>query len=109
MIEDIDREMAAVIRLALHRSQPNMPKYDAGIIEPYLARHRELSATATRTLAADMLQKVIENGYPTPARKVDQCAHGKFGWEDCIACYDNQLFNLVDRLCSAQANGDSND
>lgn len=47
--------------------------------------------------AADMLDAAIARGYATPPIKQDQCEHGKFGWEDCIACYDVAL----DQIASA--------
>jgi hypothetical protein len=37
------------------------------------------------------MRDAIGEGYPSPPNKVDQCAHGQFGWEDCIACYDEVL------------------
>lgn len=45
--------------------------------------------------AASLLETAIGDGYPAPANKVDQCEHGKFGWEDCIACYDDVLTGVV--------------
>ncbi len=44
-----------------------------------------------RAAVVAYMRRVLDNGYPTPARKVDQCEHGRFGWEDCIACYDDEL------------------
>ncbi|MDY7525466.1 hypothetical protein [Sphingomonas sp. 10B4] len=41
--------------------------------------------------AADRFEAAISEGYPAPANKVGQCEHGQFGWEDCIACYDEAL------------------
>lgn len=45
--------------------------------------------------AALLLECAIANGYDVPTNKVDQCEHGKFGWEDCIACYDKALTGTV--------------
>jgi hypothetical protein len=45
--------------------------------------------------ACDAFDLAIIDGYPTPAHKVDQCTHGKFGWEDCIACYDEALASAI--------------
>lgn len=61
---------------------------------------------AMRERAGDMLRKAIENGYSTPARKVDQCEHGKFGWEDCIACYDEQLLKTEAAIRGIDAGGE---
>ena len=55
------------------------------------------AVAAERERAAGLLEDAIGKGYATPANKTDQCEHGKFGWEDCIACYDNAL------LATAQA------
>ncbi len=46
-------------------------------------------------IIADM-RDAIASGYPSPANKTDQCPHGKFGWEDCIACYDDFLTARLD-------------
>lgn len=51
---------------------------------------RDESVTEREAIVAFM-RDVISRGYATPARKVDRCEHGKFGWEDCIACYDDVL------------------
>lgn len=45
--------------------------------------------------AAVLLEAAIADGYPGPTKKVDQCEHGKYGWEDCIACYDEALTGVV--------------
>ncbi len=47
---------------------------------------------------AALLEEAIASGYPTPASKQDQCEHGKFGWEDCIACYDEQLAAVAEKM-----------
>lgn len=38
------------------------------------------------------IERVIADGYPLPPTSRDQCEHDKFGWEDCIACYNEALF-----------------
>ena len=43
-----------------------------------------------------IFQDAIEHGYPWPREKVEQCEHGKFKWEDCIACYDEFLMGNSD-------------
>ena len=48
-------------------------------------------------------ETAISEGYPTPANKRDECEHGKFGWDDCIACYDNALQATVDDLLARHA------
>lgn len=50
---------------------------------------------ATIERACQRIEAVVERGYPTPADKTDQCTHGMFGWEGCIACYDEQLLAEV--------------
>ena len=44
-----------------------------------------------REQMADAVRKAMQDGYPEPPTKGDECDHGKFGWEDCIACYDTAL------------------
>lgn len=69
-----------------------------------LAAHR-LSAKqeATREIVATM-REAVEHGYPAPtgdgARS--QCPHGKFKWEDCIACYDEFLWAKLDAIEQGQ-------
>jgi len=53
--------------------------------------------------ACDLFEAAIRDGYPTPANKVDQCEHGKFGWEDCIACYDEALLTVVEGIRARHA------
>jgi hypothetical protein len=53
--------------------------------------------------ACAVFEAAIVEGYPTPAVKVDQCEHGQFGWEDCIACYDIALQAAVDGLRARHA------
>jgi hypothetical protein len=77
---------------------------------------RDLEANEDDSLTADVLREaadaldeaarmrerveavrhVIQQGYQTPANKLDQCEHGKFGWEDCISCYDVALLAALD-------------
>lgn len=45
-----------------------------------------------------MLHAAIAEGYRAPANKADQCEHGKYGWEDCIACYDDELAKAAERM-----------
>ncbi len=45
--------------------------------------------------AAAMLEEAVGKGYASPANKADQCEHGKFGWEDCIACYDEKMMQVA--------------
>ena len=59
-------------------------------------------ATEPATVRADTLEEAcarfeqrMSEGYPTPANKVDPCEHGKWGWEDCIACYDYALLGEI--------------
>lgn len=50
---------------------------------------------------AAAFEAAVSKVYPSPPRKIDKCEHGKFGWEDCIACYDNALGNAVATLRQA--------
>jgi urease accessory protein UreF len=63
-----------------------------------LARHREAAERATIEKVVAEMRDAIEAGYPAPERKVDQCSHSKFGWEDCIACYDDALSARLDAI-----------
>ncbi len=55
----------------------------------------DLSASTVRAEALEEAARVLEDaigrGYSTPVNKIDKCQHDKFGWEDCIACYDDAL------------------
>jgi len=46
-------------------------------------------------MACAHFEQAIGDGYPLPADKTTQCAHGQFGWEDCIACYDDALIAKI--------------
>lgn len=58
-------------------------------------RHRlaaeERVARMALEAAAVKLEKAISNGYTPPVLKTDKCEHGRFGWEDCVGCYDDAL------------------
>lgn len=56
-----------------------------------LASHALAARIEGAREVAEAVREAIAAGYPEPARKVDKCAHGKFGWEGCIACYDDHL------------------
>jgi hypothetical protein len=47
---------------------------------------------------AAIFEDAISKSYPTPANKRDQCAHGKYGWEECITCYDEALTEAVAKV-----------
>lgn len=57
--------------------------------------HRLAAEAAAFEKAAGVLEQAIGDGYETPAVKGDQCVHGRFGWEDCIACYDKELLRTA--------------
>jgi|SRR5882672_2526461 len=59
-------------------------------IQAILAFARLVEARVREECAA-LLETAIAEGYRVPAIKADQCLHGKFGWEDCIVCYDEAL------------------
>ncbi len=44
------------------------------------------------------MRDAIGSGYPAQPVTNDKCSHGKFGWEDCIACYDEFLTARLDRF-----------
>jgi hypothetical protein len=48
--------------------------------------------------AAAIMQAAIEQGYPGTGNNADQCKHGRFGFEDCIACYDEFLMAKVEEI-----------
>ena len=41
------------------------------------------------------VRAVIEQGYPEP-QGVEKCPHDRYGWEGCIACYDDALLTALD-------------
>jgi len=60
------------------------------------SRISELESALSK--AADLFQDAVEQGYPWPREKVEQCGHDKFKWEDCIACYDEFLMSKVEEV-----------
>lgn len=44
-----------------------------------------------REEACGRIERLIVEGYPLPSRATDQCEHGRYGSQDCIACYDEAL------------------
>lgn len=60
---------------------------DLGVLVNAFAAHR----LAALDEAAEAFRTAIAQGYPTPPKKTETCAHNKFGWDDCIACYDEHL------------------
>lgn len=46
------------------------------------------------------VKRVIEFGYDRPGinplRNGDQCPHGQYEWQDCIACYDECLLAALE-------------
>lgn len=69
---------------------PDQPIWLAAMEAYASEREREAIERAAR-----MLEAAIAEGYPTPANKVDVYKHSKFGWEDCIACYDEKLTGIA--------------
>lgn len=66
-----------------------------------LLEEREVARGVEEACAA--FETAISEGYPTPINKRDECEHGKFGWDDCIACYDNALQATIDALRARHA------
>lgn len=52
---------------------------------------RDVAELQTRIIAT---HGVIESGY-RGIDKADKCAHDRYGFEDCIACYDEALMNAL--------------
>jgi len=72
--QKVARRIATAILAALHRPD----RYREGVED-----------------AARAFEQAIEVGYPTPAAKGDKCEHGQYGWEACIACYDDALTGQI--------------
>lgn len=53
--------------------------------------------------ACAAFEAAIVEGYPTPRDKPERCIHARFGWEDCIACYDLRLQDAIDNLRARHA------
>lgn len=68
-----------------------------------IAHHAEQARLEERERAAIALETAIGEGYPAPADKTAQCEHGQFGWEDCIACYDDVLIALATAIRSGES------
>ncbi len=54
-----------------------------------------------RNDCADTFEAAISDGYDIPGSKVEKCEHDRFGWEDCIACYDIHLMASVTAIRAA--------
>lgn len=66
-----------------------LPKVDGGDVER----------------VANAMREAIGSGYPyPPGGDVAECEHGKFGWEDCIACYDDFLTARLDEALASLPN-----
>lgn len=61
------------------------------------ARHRQLGFDQARELAAKALDDAIDQGYSAPTDGTE-CEHGKFYFEECIACYDEHLRAAIRKL-----------
>jgi len=57
-------------------------------------------ALTERAQIVAFMREAIEQGYPSPtgAGARSECEHGKFRWEDCIACYDEHLWSKLDAI-----------
>jgi hypothetical protein len=78
--------------------------FDRGVVSTFEQRARDLTAAheagraAERASVVAEMQDAIAAGYPTPANKGDKCGHGRFGWEDCVECYDDALEARLDAI-----------
>lgn len=75
-----------------------VPYYEQGGSSPLteiLARMKETGRQAGLREAAEAMREAIARGYNAPEVK---CEHGRYGWEDCIACYDDALENAITAL-----------
>jgi hypothetical protein len=61
------------------------------IQQAYEAGRRDM-----REAAGKVFIDWIGEGYEPPKDKTTQCPHGQFGWEDCIACYDEALLGKIE-------------
>lgn len=53
--------------------------------------YKQLTAkTAECERLRESMQNVINGDYPHP-RRVEQCVHGKYGYEECTECVDDYL------------------
>lgn len=93
---EADRDAAGNLMRSLGEPEHHISRFFDGeldhtdVVQAFKA-HRLAGVAAGREEACQAIEQRIHEGYDVPARKVDQCAHGKFGWEDCIACYDDAL------------------
>jgi hypothetical protein len=81
----------------LIRELERRAKLTSAPIYPYQVRLDEMAAEALTTMQArlERVRSIVENGYPGQPAKIDQCKHGRFGYEDCIACYDEALLEAL--------------
>lgn len=57
---------------------------------------------AERAAIVAYMREAIAQGYPAPTGEGvrSQCGHGKFGFEDCIACYDEHLERALKQIAA---------
>ncbi|KKW92705.1 hypothetical protein YP76_07165 [Sphingobium chungbukense] len=72
---------------------------DADPLVQAFARMREAGRQAGLREAAAAMREAIARGYNAPEVK---CAHERYGWEDCIACYDDALESAITALIDQQ-------
>ncbi len=93
-VTQADRDAAADVAKS-YREQKNgnwqdrirKGECDDGALVQAFAAHRETALDE----AAAKFRDAIGRGYPEPENKRDKCPHDRFGWDDCIACYDEHL------------------
>jgi hypothetical protein len=88
-------ELIEQIALAICREvdDPSCFYNEQDIVRCY--RPHAQAALTTMQARLDRVRSIVENGYPNQPAKTDQCKHGRFGYEDCIACYDEALLEAL--------------
>lgn len=52
--------------------------------------------TEREKMIVAFVREAIDQGYP--ANRDSQCEHGRFYFEECIACYDAYLYGKLDAI-----------
>jgi len=91
--QNADVSSATAIRAMIRFATDTQPVAGGG--DAFADAGKPIDRAMVLEEAARLLEDAIATGYAAPLNKVDQCEHEKFGWEDCIACYDERLLHVA--------------
>lgn len=100
--EAFKRNALVIIRVLAHQdgeeAEYNSNYLDQMFVQAF-ARMKEAGRQAGLREAAAAMREAIARGYNAPEVK---CEHDRYGWEDCIACYDDALESAITALLEGE-------